>query len=150
MNDSLNLAYDRNSPVHSAIGTPSHKNVLRLLVGTRFQVLFHSPHGVLFTFPSRYWFTIGHQGVFSLARWSWRLPTEFLVFRCTQDPVPGGWDFVYGAVTLFGGASQHLQLSYPLSWTVLQPREASFSVWTLPISLAATLGIEISFCSCGY
>ena len=24
-----------------------------------FQVLFHSPPGVLFTFPSRYWFTIG-------------------------------------------------------------------------------------------
>ena len=33
---------------------------LRLFVGTRFQVLFHSPSGVLFTFPSRYWFTIGH------------------------------------------------------------------------------------------
>jgi hypothetical protein len=32
---------------------------LRLLVGNRFQVLFHSPPGVLFTFPSRYWFTIG-------------------------------------------------------------------------------------------
>ena len=33
--------------------------VLRLFVSTRFQVLFHSPSGVLFTFPSRYWFTIG-------------------------------------------------------------------------------------------
>src|SRR4029079_16039529 len=32
---------------------------LRLLVGNRFQVLFHSPPGVLFTFTSRYWFTIG-------------------------------------------------------------------------------------------
>src|SRR5690625_3768087 len=60
MTQSLNLAYNRNSPVHSAIGTPSRKNALRLLVGTRFQVLFHSPPGVLFTFPSRYWFTIGH------------------------------------------------------------------------------------------
>ena len=29
--------------------------VLRLLVGIRFQVLFHSPPGVLFTFPSRYY-----------------------------------------------------------------------------------------------
>ncbi len=29
-------------------------DALRLLVGTRFQVLFHSPPGVLFTFPSRY------------------------------------------------------------------------------------------------
>jgi hypothetical protein len=36
-----------------------HSWWLRLLVSTRFQVLFHSPSGVLFTFPSRYWFTIG-------------------------------------------------------------------------------------------
>ena len=56
----FNLAADRNSPVHSTKGTPSPVNGLRLLVGTRFQVLFHSPSGVLFTFPSRYWFTIGH------------------------------------------------------------------------------------------
>src|SRR5699024_3052551 len=47
----LNLAYNRNSPVHSAIGTPSRINALRLLVGTRFQVLFHSPSGVLSPFP---------------------------------------------------------------------------------------------------
>ena len=26
--------------------------------GKKFQVLFHSPPGVLFTFPSRYWYTI--------------------------------------------------------------------------------------------
>src|SRR5699024_12101482 len=57
----LNLAYDRNSPVHSTKGTPSPINGLRLLVSARFQVLFHSPPGVLFTFPSRYWFTIGHR-----------------------------------------------------------------------------------------
>ncbi|SVC67480.1 uncharacterized protein METZ01_LOCUS320334, partial [marine metagenome] len=31
-----------------------HKVELRPLVGIRFQVLFHSPLGVLFTFPSRY------------------------------------------------------------------------------------------------
>ncbi len=34
--------------------------VLPLLVNIGFQVLFHSPSGVLFTFPSRYFFTIGH------------------------------------------------------------------------------------------
>lgn len=56
----LNLARKRNSPVHSTKGTLSPINGLELLVGTRFQVLFHSPPGVLFTFPSRYWFTIGH------------------------------------------------------------------------------------------
>ena len=32
---------------------------LRPLVNERFQVLFHSPLGVLPTFPSRYWYTIG-------------------------------------------------------------------------------------------
>jgi hypothetical protein len=83
----LNLACDRNSPVHSTKGTPSRVNALRLIVGTRFQVLFHSPPGVLFTFPSRYWFTIGRQGVFSLRRWSSLIPTGFLVSR-------GTWGFV--------------------------------------------------------
>ena len=29
-------------------------------------VLFHSPHGVLFTFPSRYLFTIGRQKYLAL------------------------------------------------------------------------------------
>ncbi len=59
-------------------------NVLPQLVSTGFQVLFHSPPGVLFTFPSRYWFTIAHQGVFSLSRWSSILPSGFLVPRRTQ------------------------------------------------------------------
>ena len=31
-----------------------HPEGLRLLVGTKFQDLFHSPPGVLFTFPSLY------------------------------------------------------------------------------------------------
>ena len=44
--------------------------MLPLLVRTRFQVLFHSPPGVLFAFPSRYWFTIGRRVVFSLGGWS--------------------------------------------------------------------------------
>ena len=35
-----------------------HPEGLRLLVRTQFQVLFHSPSGVLLTFPSRYLFTI--------------------------------------------------------------------------------------------
>ena len=41
--------------------------------------------GVLFTFPSRYWFTIGRQGVFSLTRWSSWILTGFHVSRDTQD-----------------------------------------------------------------
>ena len=57
--------------------------VLWSVVGIWFQVLFHSPPGVLFTFPSRYFFTIGHQVVFSLGRWSSLLPTRFHVSRGT-------------------------------------------------------------------
>ena len=60
---------------------------LPLFVSTRFQVLFHSPPGVLFTFPSQYCFTIGHQVVFRLGGWSLRLPTGFLVSRGTLDSV---------------------------------------------------------------
>ena len=53
----------------------------------QFQVLFHSPPGVLFNFPSQYWFTIGHYLVFSLAQWSALLPTRFHVPRRTQDSI---------------------------------------------------------------
>ena len=83
--ESLNLARDNNSPDHSTKGTTSHFNVLCVLVGTRFQVLFHSPPGVLFTFPSRYCSSIGHQVVFRLGRWSSLIPTGFHVSRGTLD-----------------------------------------------------------------
>ena len=58
---------------------------LRLLVGIRFQVLFHSPSGVLFIFHSRYLFTIGHQWVFSLGGWTLRIHTRFHVTGTTRE-----------------------------------------------------------------
>ena len=39
---------------------------------------------MLFTFPSRYWSTIGLSGVFSLAGWSRLIHAGFLVSRATQ------------------------------------------------------------------
>src|SRR5438874_7550623 len=57
---------------------------LRLFVCMRFQDLFHSPPGVLFAFPSRYWFTIGRSRVFSLGGWSPHLQTGFHVSRPTS------------------------------------------------------------------
>ena len=81
----LNLAMYNNSPDRSSISTISHLNVLYLLVNIGFQVLFHSPPGVLFTFPSRYCFTIGHQVVFSLWGWSPIFHTRFPVSRTTLD-----------------------------------------------------------------
>ena len=80
----LNLAAHSNSPARSTKSTRSLS--LPLLVNIGFQVLFHSPPGVLFTFPSRYFSTIGHRGVFSLGGWAPRLPTRFLVSRGTLDP----------------------------------------------------------------
>src|ERR1700756_5373948 len=102
----LNLARDRNSPVHSTKGTPSGINALRLIVGTRFQVLFHSAPAVLFTFPSRYWFTIGRQDVFSLRRWSSLIPTRFHVSRGTQGTSRRDSHFDYRIVTFFDGSFQ--------------------------------------------
>ena len=40
---------------------------------------------MLFAFPSRYWFTIGRQRVFSLGEWSPQLPTGLHVSGGTQD-----------------------------------------------------------------
>ncbi len=59
------------SPDHSTKGTPSAlggscHNGLWLLVRTWFQGLFHPPLGVLFTFPSRYSFTIGRSWYLAL------------------------------------------------------------------------------------
>ena len=54
----LTSATRSNSPAHSSISTPSPSQALtacrRTVSGS-----FHPPSGVLFTFPSRYWFTIG-------------------------------------------------------------------------------------------
>ena len=83
------------------------EGALRPLVGIRFQVLFHSPLGVLFTFPSRYWFTIGRWRVFSLTRWSSQIHTRFLVSRATWEPDRRGFEsFVYRSITFYGGAFQ--------------------------------------------
>src|SRR5688572_11996586 len=60
-------------------------SLLRPLVGTRFQVLFHSPSGVLFTFPSRYLSAIGHLGVLSLGGWSPQIQTAFHGCGPTQE-----------------------------------------------------------------
>ena len=98
----LTSHHTRNSPDRSTKSTTSHLNVLCLLVNIGFQVLFHSPPGVLFNFPSRYCFTIGHQLVFSLGRWSGLLPTGFHVPCRTLDSTRPSSHFVYETFTPFG------------------------------------------------
>ena len=99
----LKLAANRNSLTHYTKGTPSPQKRLRLLVGIRFQVYFTPLVGVLFTFPSRYLFTIGHQGVFRLGGWSPHLQTGFHVSRLTQGPHELN---AYGAITRYGRTFQ--------------------------------------------
>jgi hypothetical protein len=101
-----------NSQAHSSKGTqsPPHTRCasrLSRLVGTRFQVLFHSPPGVLFTFPSRYSSAIGHQGVFRLSGWSRQIHTEFHGLGATwEHDTRRRSVFVYGALTLYGDPFQ--------------------------------------------
>ena len=83
----LNLAAYINSPDRSTKSTISSFNALYVLVNARFQVLFHSPPGVLFTFPSQYFSSIGHRLVFRLRGWSPYLHYGFLVSVPTMDPV---------------------------------------------------------------
>ena len=73
--------------------------------------LFHSPSGVLFTFPSRYWFTIGHCLVFSLGGWAPRIQTGFHVSRPTWDTARVINVFDYRAFTLYRQTFQIVRLT---------------------------------------
>ena len=77
-----------------------------------FRFCFTPLTGVLFTFPSRYLFAIGHRCVFSLGGWAPRIQTEFHVFRSTWDPARRSQDFAHGPFTLSGEPFQVLALSF--------------------------------------
>ena len=96
---------------------------LRLLVGAGFQALFHSPLGVLFTFPSRYSSTIGHRRVFSLGGWSPLLPAGFHVSGGTRGPGIQGRGLAYGALTRCGRPFHAVPLAPPFvtGWGVWRP-----------------------------
>ena len=103
----FNLANISNSPDRSTKSTQSELMLLLLFVSTRFQVLFHSPPGVLFTFPSQYFSTIGHRLVFRLGG---VVPPAS--HRVSRVPWYSGScslssDFAYGTFTLFGLLSQN-------------------------------------------
>ena len=104
----LKLAANRNSLTHYTKGTPSpHKGAPTACRHT-VSGLFHSPLGVLFTFPSRYLFAIGHQGVFRLGGWSPHVQTGFHVSRPTQGLVR---IYAYGAITRYGRTFQTVLLT---------------------------------------
>ena len=163
----LTLPDTSNSPVRYAKSTRSQaQGPLPPLVGARFQVLFHSPPGVLFTFPSRYLSAIGHQGVFRLSGWSRQIHTEFLGLRATWDNSPESQTFrLQGCYLLC--LPIRMAFTYECDF-LLRVRSAdltershnpgyatpagyhAYSVWPLPRSLATTYGITVVFSSCGY
>ena len=124
--------------------------VLCVLVNIRFQVLFHSPPGVLFTFPSQYCSTIGHQVVFRLGGWSPRLLTGFLVSADTMDTASRSSPFVYGTLTPCGWLFHTIRLGSVKHGAVQTPRVLLLSVSPLPLSLATTRRISFDFSSSGY
>src|SRR4051794_39879832 len=161
-----------NSQAHSSKGTQSPRPAnrprrLSRLVGTRFQVLFHSPPGVLFTFPSRYLSAIGHQGVFRLSGWSRRIHTEFHGLGATWEKRSGGPGFsCTGLSPSAATPSRGLPLTTDLSHSP-PPRQRWQNAPTTPVaqplpglacdrfsldplSLATTHGITVVFSSCGY
>jgi hypothetical protein len=102
-----------NSPVHNAKGTqsgaydpkaapPSYR-----LYADGFRIFFTPRTGVLFTFPSRYSFTIGHTRVFSLGGWSPQLHARLLGSGVTQElHYIKCLVFAYRAVTVSGAPFQ--------------------------------------------
>ena len=72
--------------------TPPHRRNRQTLTACRHTVsgtLSQPLTGALFTFPSRYWSTIGHQEVFRLTRWSWQIHTRFHEPRATREAPKG-------------------------------------------------------------
>ena len=97
----------------------THK-VLPQLVNTGFQVLFHSPPGVLFTFPSQYY--------------ALSVTKEYLALEGGPSDFPQGFScpavlwilplpiaFMYEALTLSGRASQPVPLTNQLTYAVRNP-----------------------------
>ena len=103
----LSLAAQSKSPAHSSIGTPSSP-LRKTSTACRHAVsdLFHSPPGVLFTFPSRYWFTIGHHGYLALGSGLPSFPRDSSCPAVLKAPVGAVYFFGYRSLTLYGGPFQ--------------------------------------------
>ena len=90
----------------------------RMVSGSLFTLLF----GVLFTFPSQYWFTIGLSGVFSLTGWSRQIQTGFHVPRPTQDTTINNFSYLYRTITLYRLPFQVVPVQLASNIVVLQPQ----------------------------
>ena len=115
--------------------------MLPQFVNTGFQVLFHSPPGVLFTFPSQY-YTLS-------------VTEQYLALRGGPRSFPQGFSCPVVLWILLPTLKLRVRGFHPLlpvfpvpfpcpheSLVQSEPRHARTTVWALSISLAATLEIE--------
>ena len=107
-----------------------------------FRFYFTPLTAVLFTFPSRYWFTIGRQLVFSLTPWSAWIHATFHVCRITQGHPRAGSVFGHRPFTFFGALFHTLNLILTVPHRSPTTPGAKPPVWAVPLSLATTYGID--------
>src|ERR687892_1921470 len=82
-----------------------HPERLRRIVGERFQVLFHSPPGVLFTIPSRYYPLSVTRKYSALPGGPGRFTTDFRGPPLLENTTRRPHIFAYGTLTLYGRLS---------------------------------------------
>ena len=122
----------------------THK-VLPQLVNTGFQVLFHSPPGVLFTFPSQYYALSVTKEYLALGGWSPRLPTRFHVSRGTLDPAVPVRISCTGLSPSLAGFPKTIPLSFPVTYAVHNP--SMHARWFRLLPFRSPLLWESSFLS---
>ncbi len=107
-----------------------------------FRFFFTPLAGVLFAFPSRYWFTIGQSGVFSLGGWSPHIQTGYHVSRPTLR-VHNLCIFVYGTITLYRRTFQTVPLTHKLIQTPAAPRSLAATGESRSISFPRVLDVSV-------
>ncbi len=110
----VNPATRNNSPAHSSISTRSPRSRGALTACRRtVSGSFHPPPGVLFTFPSRYSFTIGRQEYLALEGGPPSFPRDCTGPAVLKRRPRRGARFAYGAVTRSGPGFHRVRLRAP-------------------------------------
>ena len=123
--------------------------MLPLLVSIGFQILFHSPHGVLFTFPSRYYSLSVIKEYLALGDGPPYFPQDFscLVVLWIQNLY--NLHFTYGTITLYGKAFQLFSVIKIISF-VLSVTPAEAGLGSFPFARRYLGNRIFSFSSSGY
>ena len=114
-------------------------------VNTGFQVLFHSPPGVLFTFPSQYYALSVTKEYLALGGGPPRFPTRFHVSRGTLDPAALVAISCTGLSPSLAGFPKAIPLSFPVTCAVLNP--SMHAHWFRLLRFRSPLLTESSFLS---